>query len=170
MPKRKTESKSDSATTPKRKFNETWRFAVTGVREWLVYNNDTKTMCCRVCQKYSTHRSCSFVVGNCNMKLETIKDREKSNAHVKAVTMSKVSEQPIPYKKKNCVVLQFQNCSFTAVLLQFPTVLLQYLCSKCAILDTKKWHTAEILHFTAECSILDTKILHPAEKIAVFLL
>ena len=128
MPKRKTESKSDSATTPKRKFNETWRFAVTGVREWLVYNNDTKTMCCRVCQKYSTHRSCSFVVGNCNMKLETIKDREKSNAHVKAVTMSKVSEQPIPYEKKlRCTAvskLQFY-CSITAVSYSITAVFVQ---------------------------------------------
>ena len=45
--------------------------------------------------------------------------------------------------KKTVLYCSIKTAVFTAVLLQFPTVLLQYLCSKCSLLDTKILHTAE---------------------------
>ncbi|XP_049904301.1 zinc finger protein 862-like [Epinephelus moara] len=58
-------------------------------REWLVYNNSSaKTMTCNIFQRYSTNRSCSFVVGTSTMKLESVKDHEKSNAHINAARIS----------------------------------------------------------------------------------
>ncbi|KAL7372658.1 hypothetical protein ABVT39_020170 [Epinephelus coioides] len=61
----------------KRTFCEKWRFGDNSVsRGWLHYNAEGAVMSCNVCRQYA-----KGVIGNKTMKLENIRDHERSKCH-----------------------------------------------------------------------------------------
>ena len=75
------------------KFNEKWRYTVSGeARTWLEYRAK-EGMICTVCRSHSKDKRNSFIVGCPTVKLESITFHESSKSHRDSMTISQA--QPI---------------------------------------------------------------------------
>ena len=96
-----------------RRFKENWKIDEAGrPRSWLTYDPTNHTMSCSLCRKYAKDKQKQnpFVVGTTNMKLESIKDHEKSKCHIDSLIQSQpvsstrviksVTAIPDPTKRK----------------------------------------------------------------------
>lgn len=82
-------------TPSKRKFSEKWRFGDNGAeRDWLKYDDDAKLMSCSVCRQYAKDNN-SFVSGCKSMKLESIREHERSKCHIRCVSISRTQSEPL---------------------------------------------------------------------------
>ncbi|XP_052222662.1 zinc finger protein 862-like isoform X2 [Dreissena polymorpha] len=90
--KKKEKAKEYESRRVERSFQSKWK----NERDWLEYDEETKTMFCTCCRANSQFRSVSvkgntFVEGSCNFRHSAIVDHEKSTPHEKALRMSKTT-------------------------------------------------------------------------------
>lgn len=84
-----------------RRFLEKWRFRIDEAgqpRSWLKYDPHTNTMSCSLCRQHAKEKQKQnmFVLGTTNMKLESIKDHERSRCHTDCLKASQpVSSTPV---------------------------------------------------------------------------
>ncbi len=96
-----------------RRFKENWKIDKAGQPwSWLNYDPTNHTMSCSLCHKHTKDKQKRnpFVVGTTNMKLESIKDHEKSKCHSDSLKTSQpvsstrviksVTAIPDPTKRK----------------------------------------------------------------------
>ena len=99
-----------------RKWNEKWRIDDHNVkRDWLEYDDEREHMFCKDCRKYSTsdfQKKGPFVIGTENFKLESIKEDEKSQSHLRCIHIAAAKRAPpntTPAEKALCSLHQAQN-------------------------------------------------------------
>ena len=77
----------------KRRWNEKWR--TESNREWLQYDVERDLMFCHDCRIHaSEEKRGPFVVGTQNFKLESIREHEKSQAHMKCARIASAKKAP----------------------------------------------------------------------------